>query len=427
MQFVLLALGSRGDVQPFVALARALEARGHRAVVAATEDYRDLVESYQVAFAPVGYELRSVIFSDRVNHILATAHNPARFARHFVGEVGPFVDRMMADLLQATRDADVLVASTIGAYFGLSLAERLHIPLVQVHMHPLTATGTNPHIHFPSSPHWLPRRELYNRFTYVLGTHGLWQMLRRPLNRARVKVLDLPPLSPVALIRRVRPDTTLTLYAYSACVAPPPDSRTDLHVTGYWFLERLPDFQPDPVLVDFLRSGPPPVYIGFGSVPVGQDPDRFTALCVDALQQAGQRGLLYGGWGDWGRISLPDSVLPIGLAPHDWLFPRVAAAVHHGGAGTTAAALRAGIPCTVVPFFGDQLFWGQRVHALGVGPEPIHRSRLSSEALAKAIRQMGDDPSMRERARSIGASIEREDGIENAIDCIERNIVSIAV
>src|SRR5262249_31336952 len=194
---------------------------------------------------------------------------------------------------------------------------------------------------------------------------------RQPVNEWRRELLHLPPLSGGPLARQLDDRRLPILYGYSPAVLPkPPDWDERTHVTGYWFLDHLPDWRPPEGLVDFLRVGPPPVSVGFGSMR-SQHPEAVTELVVEALARAGQRGILLTGWGGLRGIDRPERVFTVEAVPHDWLFPQVRAAVHHGGAGTAAAALRAGIPSVVVPFFGDQSFWGRRVAALGAGTKPI--------------------------------------------------------
>jgi sterol 3beta-glucosyltransferase len=169
--------------------------------------------------------------------------------------------------------------------------------------------------------------------------------------------------------------------------------------------------------VDFLESGDPPVYIGFGSM-IHRKPEDVTELVLSALARTGRRDVLFAGWGGIGEGSLPKSVYPIGSMPHGWLFPRMAAVVHHGGAGTTAAGLRAGVPAVVTPFFGDQPFWGERIHALGVGPKPIPRPRLTAENLGQAIHATVSDEGMIERAAPLGERIRAKDGIARAVEVL---------
>jgi sterol 3beta-glucosyltransferase len=186
--------------------------------------------------------------------------------------------------------------------------------------------------------------------------------------------------------------------------------------TGYWFLDRSPDWRPPAALVDFLDGGEPPVYVGFGSIPTG-DPAAKARVVLEAL--AGRRAVLASGWGGLVATDLPANVLQIDQAPHDWLFPRMRAVVHHGGAGTTAAGLRAGKPAVVCPFFGDQPFWGERLRALGVAPAPVPQHRLDAGKLGAAIRRAVDDDALQARAAELADAIRSEDGVATAVAILE--------
>lgn len=422
MHIVMLALGSRGDVQPFVALALGLQAQGHRVTIAAAADYAPLAGAYGVAFAPLAGYVRELMNFGLVNELLDGAHNPLYFARTFLAELNPLLSTIMADCWQIAQQADLLIVSTLGLYLGLELVEKQRCPLVAVHFHPLFATPAHAHVNFPTAPAWLPVAAPYHRFTHWLGQHGFWQLLGPALNRARGTALGLPPLSRWARYRRAQAALPI-LYAYSTTVAPlPPGSALPptSALTGYWFLPQPPAWQPPAVLQAFLAAGPPPVVITFGSILGGRNPDHMTGLLAAALTQSGQRGLLYRGWGDLGNIALPSTVLAIDAIPHDWLFARCAAVVHHGGAGTTAAALRAGVPSVVVPVFGDQQLWAARVHALGAGPPPLPRRQLTVDRLATAIDQVVTQPAFRAQTQRLQQALQTEDGVGAAVAWLER-------
>ena len=209
------------------------------------------------------------------------------------------------------------------------------------------------------------------------------------------------------------------LNGFSEHVVPrPADWGPNVHVTGYWFPEEEGWLPPED-LCRFIDAGSPPVFIGFGSMPV-RKPEETTALLLEAIARSGVRAVLHRGWAGVGGEAPPESVFQIDYAPYGWLFPRMAAIVHHGGSGTTAAALHAGVPSIVVPFLFDQFYWGRRVADLGVGPRPIPFKQLTAEGLAEAMRVATTDPAMRERATALGAKIGAEDGLRAAVDVIHR-------
>jgi len=210
------------------------------------------------------------------------------------------------------------------------------------------------------------------------------------------------------------------LYGFSPSVIPAPsDWNGDTHITGYWFVDEADDWQPPSALLDFLQSGSPPVYIGFGSMS-NRNSEQTADLVIQALALTNQRAILLSGWGGLQKTNMPDSIFMIDAIPHSWLFPRVSAVVHHGGASTTAAGLKAGVPSVVIPFFGDQPFWGQRVADLGVGSKPIPRKRLTAERLANAIQEVVTNEDLRQRAAKLGKQIQTENGIESAINIINQ-------
>jgi sterol 3beta-glucosyltransferase len=237
----------------------------------------------------------------------------------------------------------------------------------------------------------------------------------------RTQVLGLPPYSLAGPLRHLREHGLLRLYAYSPHVAPRPSDWPAHHqVTGYWFLPPPVGWQPPEELRAFLAAGPPPVYIGFGSM-LMREAQKTTARVTEALNRTGQRAIFAAGWGALDEaVHQSEQVFFVKDVPHHWLFPQMSAIVHHGGAGTTGAALRSGIPSIVVPFGFDQPFWGQRVAALGVGPRPLPHARLTADGLAGAIERALHDTHMRERAAQLGGQIQREQGAAQAIDHIHR-------
>ena len=242
-------------------------------------------------------------------------------------------------------------------------------------------------------------------------------MFRAVINRWRKETLNLHPLPLKGYFDKLGTRDIPIINGFSQHVVPrPPDWNEHIHMTGYWFLENK-HWQPSSELSAFLEAGKPPVFIGFGSMPI-KDPQRTTTIILDALKQSGQRGILHVGWGGIGNQSLPDSVFKIDYAPYEWLFPRMGMVIHHGGSGTTAFGLRSGVPSCAVPFVFDQFYWGERIAQLGVGPKPIPYKQLNVERLADAIRVGVGDSQIKQNAFELGQKIRAEKGIENAVNLV---------
>jgi sterol 3beta-glucosyltransferase len=263
----------------------------------------------------------------------------------------------------------------------------------------------------------------YNLFThnFLIYVSGFFQT---KYIKRWAKVNNLPPIpKKIGVLHNRHGEHIPVLNAYSKQIFPKPfDWDENVFITGYWFLDEQNDYQPSKELQAFLDAGEPPVYVGFGSM-AGKKPERVTRIVIDALQKAYVRGLLASGWGGLAPEDLPDSIMMIDHAPHDWLFPRVSAVVHHGGAGTTAAGLRAGKPTVICPFIVDQPFWGRRVFEMGVGSQPIPQKKLNVDNLASALIEVTSNPSIQQNAQVIGEKIRAEDGVKNAVKIIEEIIL----
>ena len=416
MKVTILAVGSRGDTQPYVALGAALRARGFRVRVACSRTYQDLVTGAGLECLPLDADPRELLASEAGQAWLAAGRRPVPLLRRLRALVGPLMRRFLDEAAAACEGADAIVYSVLGMA-GYHVAERRGIPACLAVLQPVEPTAAFPSVATPGGRSLGP---LGNRLSHLLVEQLAWQAFRRPVNRWRREALGLPPLPLHGPYRRLRRERQPVLHAYSPTVVPRPADWPDhVHVTGYWFLDPPRGWVPPPDLEAFLAAGPPPVAIGFGSM-VPRDLAAVGRLVLEATHRAGVRAVLLGDLADLPAVrAAGERVHAVRDVPHAWLFPRVAAAVHHGGAGTTAAALRAGVPSVACPFFADQPFWAERVHTLGAGPRPLPARRLDAAALAAAIRQATGDPRLRARAADLGRRVRAERGASRACDLIE--------
>jgi UDP:flavonoid glycosyltransferase YjiC (YdhE family) len=307
--------------------------------------------------------------------------------------------------------ADAIIANP-PSFGHIHIAEKMGIPLHIMFTMPWSPTRAFPHplANIQSTD---TDDVMTNFVSYALVEMMTWQGLGDVINRFRTKVLDLEPLSLIwapGLLSRLRIPTT---YCWSPALIPKPnDWGREISIPGFYFLDLATSYTPEPELAAFLESGPPPVYIGFGSIVV-DDPNKLTRMIFDAVTQAGVRALVSKGWGGIGAdsVGIPEGVFMLGNCPHDWLFKKVSCVVHHGGAGTSAAGIKTGTPTVVVPFFGDQPFWGAMIAKAGAGPAPIPYKQLTAEKLADAITS-ALKPETQARAKELGEKIRQEKGTD---------------
>jgi len=413
MRLTIFTAGSRGDVQPCVALGRGLQDAGYEIVLAAPENFAQFVEGNGLRFHPLRGDVQEIMASKTGRELMETGSaNPLKSMRTMRTLLGPVALQMAADALAACKHSAALISLAAFAPFGKSIAEICNLPLIAVEPTPLLPTRS-----FPAAGWPLQRNlgSIHNRLSGYAMLYVIWQWYRPYVNIFR-REHGLPPMGARSFFNILA--TTPLLGAYSSTVVPrPPDWPKSMNITGYWFLDSQSNWSPDTSLQEFLANGEAPVCVGFGSM-AGSEAPQFTALVLDALAKSGQRGLLLTGWGGVETVAVPDDVYILESAPHDWLFPRMAAVVHHGGAGTTAEGLRAGVPTVVVPYNFDQAFWGKRVYDLGVGPKPLKRKKLYSEKLAQAIRDACTNSKMNQRADQVGDAIRQENGVARAVTII---------
>lgn len=416
MKVGLLAFGTQGDVQPYLALGAALVRAGHDVKLVTHPGYAPTAQSLGIAVSEVDGNVQEVMQSPELRDLMRQGKF-LKINAYTSQLIQAYATGWLRVSLGALHDRQVLLAGIGGLHQARALSEKLCVPVIEAHVVPFTPTRAFP---APLVPAWLGRLGgRVNRLTHHLFRQAMWQGYRQADTNARKVVLHLPPAplsGPKGWKGRV---TAPVLYGISPSVLRrPADWPSHVHLTGFWVLNHAPEYAPPAELDNFLKRGPPPVSIGFGSMGNG-DPEQTTDLILTALDLTGHRAVLLNGWGGILDGEPPANAHVSGPVPHTWLFPRMAGVVHHGGAGTTAAGLLSGVPSAVVPFFGDQPYWGRKVLDLGVGPAPRPRRSLNADALAHMLQAVTGDRQMRENAARLAERLQREDGPGLAVGMIE--------
>lgn len=409
----ILTVGSRGDVEPFIALGKGLERIGYDVQLVTHPDFTGLAEQYHINLLPIRLSAKQFVSQ--------TMHSPKAnffsFVRVARGVLEPLLESVLPDMWLASKDSDVIISSGT-TLWGLDIADSLGVPHVLAGLQPLFPTGEFPHVLMPS---WFNSRGLINKASYSLIGSLYWQVISRSVNAWRSQYLGFSNRTEPFAEQKLW-DEQLHLLGYSPLVIPQPVewNKDNVHTTGYWRTDSQDEFSPPNDLTAFLSSPRKPVYIGFGSM-IGKE-DTLN-IVLDALHQSGQRGVISYDQNHLRDVCLPPTVLNVESIPHRWLFPQTRAAVHHGGAGTTAAALTAGIPSVAVPFFSEQPFWGKRISALGVGAQPIEREELSASILANVIQMLTHDKPMQIEAEELGHQLRQENGVETASNLVHQYLM----
>ena len=391
MRILIVTAGSRGDVAPFTGLGQGLQLAGHRVALAAHDRFADLVRG-------CGLEYRALP-GDPVELVRARTAAPSPEAAKSV--FAAFLDELGEGVIAAAAaGTDILLTAFGPAPLSRLAAEAMRIPSVGVYLAPGVPTREFPPPGWPAAGQPSPVDNLAAGREVLARTGFLYaDVLQRLRARLDLSAATVQPPSP--------PDDWPICHGFSPAVVPrPADWPAAVRVTGYWWPARPPGWQPPDPLVDFLGAGPPPVFIGFGSMTPHHE--RLHDVVAAAVERAGVRAVVQSGWA--GLAPAGDDILLVGDLPHDWLFPRTAAVVHHAGAGTTGAGLRAGVPAVPVPVLVDQPFWADRLHRLGVAPRPLPLHELTADTLSDALRSCLDRSTYRDRATELACRIRAEDG-----------------
>ncbi|KAI9877309.1 MAG: Sterol 3-beta-glucosyltransferase [Pleopsidium flavum] len=418
LRITCLTIGSRGDVQPYIALCKGLIAEGHKPKIATHAEFEPWVRKHGIDFAPVDGDPAELMRICVENGMFTYS-----FLREASVKFRGWIDELLTSAWKACQNTDILIESP-SAMAGIHIAEALGIPYFRAFTMPWTRTRAYPHA-FAVPEHKMGGA--YNYVTYVMFDNVFWKAIAGQVNRWRKKELGLRSTN----LDKMQPNKVPFLYNFSPSVVVPPLDYSDwIRVTGYWFLDEAAGWEPPEELTKFIRKAREDkkriVYIGFGSIVVS-DPAALTKTVVESVLKADVRCILSKGWSDRlgnknatvPEVPLPPEILQIKSAPHDWLFMQIDAAAHHGGAGTTGASLRAGLPTIVKPFFGDQFFFGSRIEDLGVG---ICMKKLNVSVFSRALWEATHSERMIVKAKVLGEQIRQEHGVDNAIQAIYRDL-----
>ncbi len=435
----ILTIGSRGDVQPFISFSYALKARGYTPRIASFAEYRGWVESHGIEFREIAGD-PTTIMTLCVDNGMFTM----KFIKEGINQLS-WIKELFTTALEATRGTDLILA-TQSCMIGANLGQAHSVPFMHVFTMPWHKTRHFPHPFMVPDP-GSEKGETYNEYSWKLIEGGMGLGLSPSVNAFRKKA----GLAPTFVGGPIEYEMLPCLYNFSPLLLPKPsDWPKHVHNTGFWFLDN-PDlkWQPPADLLEFLGTEEwgPCVYIGFGSIVV-PDPEGMSAAIVDGVKKAGIRAIVSEGWSARGKkkderdeklnqvsekisqlavsdktekeLVWPETIYKVKQIPHDWLFPQMAAVVHHGGAGSTAAGLRAGCPTIIHPFFGDQFFWSDVVEKQGLG---VRLHELEGNALAAALTKVTTDVGIKANAKRIGEELRQENGQERAVDLLEEELV----
>lgn len=396
MRVLIPTIGSRGDVQPFIALAQGLTRVGHQVTLMSHPAMRPLVEEHGVAFASMG---PAIDMSREAAEIRQRSGNMISALRQVMNLAFDLLAQAHDDIMADGRQADLIVVPASSAA-GKNEAELLGLATCSVDFMPWTIAVDD------------PQRSLFKRAAYAAVNKLLTPLTTRPLNKLR-RQQGLPPVGAEGFR-----SAQLNLVPVSPLVfAPDPYWAVVNQVVGYWYVEEPRAWQPAAELVAFLEEGEPPMMVSLGAMSAGDSLETAT-MFVQAIEAAGIRAIVQG-WGTtMKQLRLPPDILAAGPVPHGWLLPRTIGLVHHGGFGTTAAGFKAGVPQLVIPHMADQFYWGQRVKELGVGPPAIGRSKLTGDKLTVALNDLAYNAEYRAAAWRLGEGIQGENGVETAVSLI---------
>ncbi len=418
MRIAIVSIGTLGDIVPYIALGKHFIAAGDQVKIITFKQFEPLIRESGCEFHPFsGEDLPELLGQEKAQARISQGSGFKSLRSIAPKRAQSRVEGWMLDTLAGCQDTDVIIGQMLGHLLALPVAEKLNIPYCAAFVFPLHRTRAFPNAFslFPSKPGWHGvTRGTYNWWTHTASTHVFNLLIGPLLKKAGSSALG----KTTSKCQEEYP----ILYGYSPALLPKPkDWNSYITVTGYWAETSPKDWQPTQELADFLAKKPTPIYVGFGSM-TGQASRKVIEVILQALKIGGQRVVLLLDREKWPELELPETVLCLKSAPHEWLFPQMAAVIHHGGAGTTRAALHAGVPQIIVPFIADQSFWGYCLEAAGLAPAPLRHKHMSLAQVQTALTQVLADEELHARIKHMSKFIKAEQGVEHAMQQVHNYV-----
>ncbi len=406
----ILCSGSRGDYQPYIALAQELQKLGKTVQIVGGKSFEDFIKSYDIGFYPLSMDYLSADIDPKLLEEAQSSDNPLKMLLTF-NKMKKYVIGLTSEMFYACKGSELIIYHP-GCAIGFFAGEKLGIPSVLAAPFPMHKTRE------VASLIAYGKTKMPKAMSYTLLQGMLWMAAKTGIVAFLKKEYGKLPKNFAIPYEQVDIDHPAIVSCSNFVFERPKDWNQHIHQLGYWFVEEKINYTPSKELSDFLAKGERPIYIGFGSAFIDKHKEDSIKIILEALKLSGKRGII-SGMGD--IKDLPDYCLAINNVPHSWLFEQVSLVCHHGGAGTTAAGFRAGIPSIIIPFSNDQFAWAHRAYDLGVGSKPIYRKQLSSNKLALAIDFALSDEIIK-NAKILGKNIATENGARDCAKIIFENL-----